>query len=81
MPICKLYNLPMYLHALWEIPLHVIANVEVISKFAQLEFQLGDPVRAKALFESTLSSYTKRTDIWSVYIDMMVKHGNQKEIR
>ncbi|XP_040217796.1 protein RRP5 homolog [Rana temporaria] len=56
-------------------------HVEVISKFAQLEFQLGDPVRAKALFESTLSSYPKRTDIWSVYIDMMVKHGNQKEIR
>ncbi|KAM5141017.1 protein RRP5 homolog isoform 2-T2 [Mantella aurantiaca] len=56
-------------------------HVDVISKFAQLEFHLGDPVRAKALFESTLSSYPKRTDIWSVYIDMMVKHGDQKEIR
>ncbi|KAM9323788.1 LOW QUALITY PROTEIN: protein RRP5 homolog [Gastrophryne carolinensis] len=56
-------------------------HVDVISKFGQLEFRMGDPVRAKALFESTLSSYPKRTDIWSVYIDMMVKHGSQKEIR
>nr|DBA15081.1 TPA: hypothetical protein GDO54_004338 [Pyxicephalus adspersus] len=56
-------------------------HVDVISKFAQLEFHLGDAVRAKALFESTLSSYPKRTDIWSVYIDMMVKHGNQTEVR
>ncbi|XP_068113609.1 protein RRP5 homolog isoform X2 [Hyperolius riggenbachi] len=56
-------------------------HVDLISKFAQIEFRLGDPVRAKALFESTLSSYPKRTDIWSVYIDMMMKHGNQKEIR
>ncbi|KAG8435325.1 hypothetical protein GDO86_013327 [Hymenochirus boettgeri] len=56
-------------------------HVDVISKFAQLEFQLGDPERAKALFESTLSSYTKRTDLWSVYIDMMMKYGSQKEVR
>ncbi|XP_073541438.1 protein RRP5 homolog [Phyllobates terribilis] len=56
-------------------------HVDLISKFAQLEFRMGDTVRAKALFESTLSSYPKRTDIWSVYIDMMVKYGSKKEIR
>ncbi|XP_075697204.1 protein RRP5 homolog isoform X2 [Rhinoderma darwinii] len=56
-------------------------HVDLISKFAQLEFRFGDVVRAKALFESTLSSYPKRTDLWSVYIDMMVKHGSQKEVR
>ncbi|KAM8805938.1 protein RRP5 homolog [Eudromia elegans] len=56
-------------------------HVDVISKFAQLEFRLGDPERAKALFESTLSSYPKRTDIWSIYMDIMIKHGSQKEVR
>ncbi|XP_063818026.1 protein RRP5 homolog [Pseudophryne corroboree] len=56
-------------------------HVDVISKFAQLEFHMGDAARAIALFESTLSSYPKRTDVWSVYIDMMVKHGSQKEVR
>ncbi|XP_020823426.1 protein RRP5 homolog isoform X1 [Phascolarctos cinereus] len=56
-------------------------HVDVISKFAQLEFHLGDAERAKAMFESTLSSYPKRTDVWSVYIDMVIKYGNQKEVR
>uniref|UniRef100_A0A8B9P867 Protein RRP5 homolog n=1 Tax=Apteryx owenii TaxID=8824 RepID=A0A8B9P867_APTOW len=56
-------------------------HVDVISKFAQLEFRFGDPEHAKALFESTLSSYPKRTDIWSIYMDIMIKHGSQKEVR
>ncbi|XP_062070933.1 protein RRP5 homolog [Lepus europaeus] len=56
-------------------------HVDVIVKFAQLEFQLGDAERAKAIFENTLSTYPKRTDVWSVYIDMTIKHGSQKEVR
>ncbi|XP_014641189.1 PREDICTED: protein RRP5 homolog isoform X2 [Ceratotherium simum simum] len=56
-------------------------HVDVIAKFAQLEFQLGDAERAKAIFENTLSTYPKRTDVWSVYIDMAIKHGSQKEVR
>ncbi|XP_020036363.2 protein RRP5 homolog isoform X2 [Castor canadensis] len=56
-------------------------HVDVISKFAQLEFQLGDAERGKAIFESILSTYPKRTDVWSVYIDMLIKHGSQKEVR
>ncbi|KAM9197460.1 protein RRP5 homolog [Dugong dugon] len=56
-------------------------HVDVITKFAQLEFQLGDAERAKAIFENTLSTYPKRTDVWSVYIDMTIKHGSQKEVR
>lgn len=57
------------------------ADVDVIVKFAQLEFQLGDVERAKAIFENTLSTYPKRTDVWSVYIDMTIKHSSQKEVR
>ncbi|NWS73306.1 RRP5 protein, partial [Crotophaga sulcirostris] len=56
-------------------------HVDVISRFAQLEFRFGDTEHAKALFESTLSSYPKRTDIWSIYMDIMIKHGSQKEVR
>ncbi|XP_021007134.1 protein RRP5 homolog [Mus caroli] len=56
-------------------------HVDVIVKFAQLEFQLGDVERAKAIFENTLSTYPKRTDVWSVYIDMTIKHGSQQAVR
>ncbi|KAM6105149.1 LOW QUALITY PROTEIN: protein RRP5 homolog [Pterocles gutturalis] len=56
-------------------------HVDVISRFAQMEFRFGDAEHAKALFESTLNSYPKRTDIWSIYMDIMIKHGSQKEVR
>ncbi|XP_061492087.1 protein RRP5 homolog isoform X2 [Rhineura floridana] len=56
-------------------------HLDVISKLAQLEFQFGDLEHGKAIFENTLSTYPKRSDIWSVYIDMMIKHGSQKEVR
>ncbi|RXM27397.1 Protein RRP5-like [Acipenser ruthenus] len=56
-------------------------HVDLIAKFAQLEFRFGDPERAKSMFESTLGNYPRRTDLWSVYIDMMIKYGSQKEVR
>ncbi|XP_041116751.1 protein RRP5 homolog [Polyodon spathula] len=56
-------------------------HVDLIVKFAQLEFRFGDAERAKSMFESTLGNYPRRTDLWSVYIDMMIKYGSQKEVR
>lgn len=49
-------------------------HVDVISKFAQLEFRYGDSEQAKTIFESMLATYWKRLDQWSVYIDMLVKY-------
>jgi len=48
-------------------------HVSVISKFAQLEFKFGEAQRGKTMMESILNSYPKRTDVWSVYIDMMYR--------
>ena len=55
--------------------------MDVIAKFAQLEFRYGDVEKGKVMLDKVLSSYPKRTDLWSVFIDLMVKHGSQKEIR
>ncbi|XP_062399126.1 protein RRP5 homolog [Sardina pilchardus] len=56
-------------------------HVDLITKFARLEFQHGDKDRGKAMFDKVLTSYPKRTDLWSVFIDLMIKHGNQQEVR
>ncbi|XP_040003345.1 protein RRP5 homolog isoform X2 [Xiphias gladius] len=56
-------------------------SVDVIAKFAQLEFRYGDVERGRTMFDKVLTSYPKRTDLWSVFIDLMVKHGSQKEVR
>ncbi len=50
-----------------------VSDVETIAKFAQMEFKYGEPERGKTMFENILSSYPKRTDLWLVYIDMMIK--------
>ncbi|KAF3843991.1 hypothetical protein F7725_016039 [Dissostichus mawsoni] len=56
-------------------------NVDVIAKFAQLEYRYGDSEKGRTMFDKILTSYPKRTDLWSVFIDLMVKHGSQKEVR
>ncbi|XP_068606968.1 protein RRP5 homolog [Brachionichthys hirsutus] len=56
-------------------------SVDVIGKFAQLEFRYGDAERGRAMFDKVLTSYPKRTDLWSVFIDLTVKHGSQKDVR
>lgn len=56
-------------------------HVDLIAKFARLEFQYGNTERAKSMFDKVLGTYPKRTDLWSVFLDLMVKHGSQKEVR
>ncbi len=57
----------------------VLTAKEVVlleSQYAMLEYQMGEPEQARTTFESLLSRYPKRTDIWSVYADMETKHGD-----
>ncbi|XP_017272432.1 protein RRP5 homolog [Kryptolebias marmoratus] len=56
-------------------------SVDVIAKFAQLEFRYGDPEKGRGMLDKVLTSYPKRTDLWSVFIDLTVKHGSQLEVR
>ncbi len=56
-------------------------DVEVLSKFAQMEYKLGEPERGKTMFENILSSYPKRTDLWSIYIDMTIKQADTSDVR
>lgn len=56
-------------------------HVEVISKVALTEFEIGSPERGRVLFEELLNSFPKRTDLWHVYVDREVKSGNKAEAR
>ena len=51
-------------------------HLDITSKFAQIEFRYGDPERGKTMFETILGNYPKRTDLWSVYADQLVKTGD-----
>ncbi|XP_063601568.1 protein RRP5 homolog isoform X2 [Penaeus indicus] len=51
-------------------------HVELINRFGQLEFKFGEAERGRTMFESLLSNYPKRIDIWSVYVDLLTKNGD-----
>jgi rRNA biogenesis protein RRP5 len=50
-------------------------HVETMSKFAQLVFEYGTAERARTLFDGLLLKHQKRLDIFFVYVDKEVKHG------
>lgn len=56
-------------------------DIELISKFAQFEFKYGEPERGRTMFESLVSSYPRRVDLWSIFIDMMLKQSNTEAVR
>ena len=55
----------------------------MISKFGMLEFKSGNPEAGRTMFEGIVSNYSKRMDIWAIYMDMEAKHGqgNQTQAR
>ncbi|RXW22586.1 hypothetical protein EST38_g3267 [Candolleomyces aberdarensis] len=53
-------------------------HVKTVSRFAQMEYKLGDPERGRTLFEGIVDSHPKRWDLWAVYIDM---EAGQKDIQ
>jgi len=55
--------------------------INLKSRFAVLEFQHGYLEHGRSLFESILQIKPKRFDIWNVYIDQEVKHGDEKHSR
>lgn len=47
-------------------------HLKITLKFARFEFKFGDPEVGRTIFEGLISNNPKRTDIWSVYIDLEV---------
>eukprot|EP01119_Soliformovum_irregulare_P023302 TRINITY_DN811_c0_g4_i1.p1 TRINITY_DN811_c0_g4~~TRINITY_DN811_c0_g4_i1.p1 ORF type:complete len:1886 (+),score=832.81 TRINITY_DN811_c0_g4_i1:359-5659(+) len=56
-------------------------HVNVVTKYAQLEYQHGSADQGRILFENLISSHPKRTDVWNVYLDMEEKEGDVSVVR
>ncbi|PBK76689.1 U3 snoRNP-associated protein Rrp5 [Armillaria solidipes] len=56
-------------------------HLKTISRFAQLEYKMGDAERGKTLFEGIVDSHPKRWDIWSIYMDMEAGQRNIQSLR
>merc|ERR1719317_37558 len=51
-------------------------HVEIITRFARLEFEHGEAERGRTLMENLAASCPGRTDLWAVYTDMVAKSGD-----
>lgn len=57
------------------------SHIEVVRKFAQLEFAKGDAEQGRSLFEGLVTDAPKRIDLWNVYIDQEIKHNNKEHVQ
>lgn len=56
-------------------------HVTTMSKFAQLVFEYGSPEKARTLFDGILLKHPKRLDLFFVFVDKEVKHGDVEVAR
>lgn len=52
---------------------------DLITKFAKLEFKNGDPERGRTLFENLLGTFSKKNDLWNVFLDVEMKYGGESD--
>lgn len=57
----------------------MFVDVNLLVQFAFMESRFDDPERAEALLEKVLASYPRRVDVWTSYVDMLIK-GNRIHI-
>lgn len=55
-------------------------HIDVVKKFAQLEFSKGDFEQGRTLFEGLIADAGKRIDLWNIYIDQEIKHGDKEKV-
>lgn len=65
--------------SLQSLPSH--KHVETMSKFAQLEFELGSPERGRTIYNGLLEKHPKRMDLLFVNVDKEVKIGDISKAR
>jgi rRNA biogenesis protein RRP5 len=56
-------------------------HTEVMSRFAQMEYELGSPSRARTLFDGLIEKFPKRLDLFFVYVDKECKYGTVENAR
>ena len=67
--------------AMQALPTH--AHLSLTSQFAQLEFNSpnGEAERGRTIFETLLSQWPKRLDLWIVLLDLEIKQGDSSVVR
>ncbi|KAL1490894.1 hypothetical protein ABEB36_011571 [Hypothenemus hampei] len=57
------------------------SQMMIIVRFAIMEFKMGEPEQGSAIFEAILTTNPKKVNIWTTYVDQLVKNGEIEEAR
>lgn len=52
--------------------------LQVITQAALAEFRQGNRERGRSLFEGVLRNYPRRLDLWSVYLDQVLRRHRSR---
>nr|XP_023017308.1 protein RRP5 homolog [Leptinotarsa decemlineata] len=56
-------------------------QMEIIVRFAIMEYKFGEEEQGAAIFETILSSDPKKVNVWSTYVDQLVKKNKIDQAR
>ncbi|XP_060533237.1 protein RRP5 homolog [Cylas formicarius] len=56
-------------------------QINIIVRFAIMEFKHGEPEQGCAIFETILTTDPRRVNIWCTYVDQLVKKGDIPQAR
>lgn len=54
-------------------------HVDFLTKYATLEYRFGDYEKGRLNFENILSNFSKKSEIWNLYLDMEIKYVNERD--
>lgn len=55
--------------------------MEIIIRFAIMEFKYGEEEQGAAIFETVLSNDPRKVTTWAVYIDQLIKIAQIEQAR
>eukprot|EP00835_Amoeboradix_gromovi_P001723 NODE_85_length_22318_cov_0.288492.p1 type:complete len:1397 gc:universal NODE_85_length_22318_cov_0.288492:17639-13449(-) len=56
-------------------------HLKLIQKYSVLEYIYGDKERSRTILHGLMSEHSKRLDIWSMWVDMEIKHEEIEKAR
>ena len=62
-------------------PRELIVDIKTVSKFAQMEFKFSSPEHGRTIMTGLLANYSRRFDLWSVFLDLEIKQNECDIIR
>ena len=56
-------------------------HIDLLIKYGQIQYKFEFVEEARNTFESILRNYPKKSNVWSIFIDLEIKYGSKDKVR